>query len=513
LNLRDVKIGARLGLGFGAILLAASAMLVGTVVSTGASRSALLQTLQNAAGQEDLAVAMRQQLLASAVSVRSMGLQTTMDGVQRDEAEAKKQRAGYLATRAKLEATGLDTAERAMFTRLAGIDRQMDAHFKEAVDLAAQFNTEQAGAVILTKIDPLLQQASQELAQFIALQKAHTVAATEQANSRHTTTVGVIAGAGALVLALAALVAWRLTSSITGPLRTAVDAATRVAGGDLASDIPLSGRDEAAQLLGALREMRGSLARMVGEVRVGAEAIDGASNEIAMGNADLSSRTESQASALQQTASSVEHLTVTVQRNAESASHALQLSRAAADQAERGHTVVDQVISTMGAINEHSRKIGDITSVINSIAFQTNILALNAAVEAARAGEQGRGFAVVASEVRTLSQRTTQAAKEIEGLIRAAAERTESGSLLVNQAGGTMAEVRQSVRQVADLVHEISEASREQTGGIREVNQAITDIDRATQQNAALVEQAAAAAESMRDQTRRLNTLVSAFSV
>jgi len=513
LNLRDVKIGTRLGLGFGALLLAAGGMLAGALVASGASRSALLTTLQTTASQNDLAASMRQQLLASAVSVRSMGLQTTMDGVQRDEAEAKKQRAGYLAALAKLESTGLDPGERETFTRLAAIDRQMDQHFKEAVDLAAQFNTEQAGAVILGKIDPLLHQADDALAKFIALQVSHTAEATAQANASHATTVQVIAAAGALVLALAALVAWRLTASITGPLHAAVDAATRVAAGDLASDIAVSGRDEAAQLLAALREMRGSLARMVGEVRVGAEAIDGASGEIAQGNADLSARTESQASALQQTATSVGHLTDTVQRNADSAAHALQLSRTAADQADRGHAVVGEVIGTMGTINEHSRKISDITAVINSIAFQTNILALNAAVEAARAGEQGRGFAVVASEVRTLSQRTTQAAKEIEGLIRAAAERTAAGSALVNQAGDTMAAMRQSVRQVADLVHEISEASREQTGGIQEVNLAIADIDRSTQQNAALVEQAAAAAESMRDQTRRLNTLVSAFSV
>ncbi len=513
MNLRDLKIGTRLGLGFGVILLSASVLLVGAMLSNAAGRSALLQTLQAAAAQEDQAVAMRQYLLGSAVAVRSMGLQTAVEGVQRDEAEAKKQRASYLAARAALEAAGLDAQEKEIFTRLADIDRQMDAHFKNAVDLAAQFNAEQAAAVILSKIDPLSQQALQALAQFIALQKTHTAAATVLANARSATVVNTIAGAGLLLLGLAGWLAWRMTVSITRPLHTAVEASARVARGDLVSEIALSGHDEATQLLAGLRDMRDSLARMVSEVRQGSEAIDCASGEIAQGNADLASRTESQASALQQTAASCEHLTGTVKQNAESAAHALQLSTGAAEQVDRGHAVVGQVISTMGTINAHSRKITDITTVINSIAFQTNILALNAAVEAARAGEQGRGFAVVASEVRILSQRTTAAAKEIEGLIRAAADATQSGSVLVNQAGSTMDEVRQSVRQVTVLVNEISAASREQTGGIDEVNRAIADIDRSTQQNAALVEQAAAASESMRDQTRRLNALVSAFEV
>ena len=513
MNLRDLKIGTRLGLGFGLILLSTSALMAGALVSGSASRATLIETLQQAKQREALAVAMQQSLLNGAVAVRSMGLQTTTDGVQKDEAQAKKQIATYLATRAKLEALGLGDNERDEFTKLAAIDKQLDAQFKEAVDLAAQFNTEQAAAVILKKIDPLQQQATQSLERFIALQAAHTDEATNAANSANRRMVASIAAAGLGLLVLAALTAWRITASITGPLKQAVAASACVARGDLVSDIAVTGQDESAQLLAGLRDMRSSLAGMVAQVRQGAEAIDGASDEIAQGNADLSSRTETQASALQQTSASIEQLTGTVQHSAERAAQALQLSQAAAGQADSGHAVVAQVIHTMGAINAHSRKIGEITSVINSIAFQTNILALNAAVEAARAGEQGRGFAVVASEVRTLSQRTTQAAREIEGLIREAAEQTESGSTLVNQAGSTMAEVRQSVRQVADLINEISAASREQTGGMQTVNQAISDIDRSTQQNAALVEQAAAAAESMREQTRRLTGLVSAFNV
>ncbi|GAB4557297.1 MAG: hypothetical protein Tsb007_16630 [Rhizobacter sp.] len=513
MNLRDLNIGARLGAGFVLILLSASALLVGTMAGSAASRTALLQTLDLAAAQEQEAVSMRHALLSSAVSVRNMGLQTKVELVQKDEAEAKKERARYLAAKARLEATNLGTEERALFARLAEIDRQMELHFKEAVDLAAQFNTEQAGAIITGKIDPLLTKASQELAAFIDMQKSHTAAAVKQANADSRTLQWITAGTGALVLLLVGLMAWRLTISITRPLQTAVEATARVARGDLVSDIPVHGRDEAARLLGGLREMRDSLGRMVSEVRSGAEAINGGASEIAQGNADLSSRTESQASALEETASSVEHLTTTVKQNAQSAVHAQTLSEDAATQANRGHAVVSEVISTMNAINDSSRKIGDITSVINSIAFQTNILALNAAVEAARAGEHGRGFAVVAAEVRTLSQRTTQAAKEIEQLIRSAVERTQNGSALVDEAGRTMNGVMQSVRKVADIIGEISAASREQTAGIEEVNLAITDIDHTTQQNAALVEQAAAAAESMRQQTHRLTTLVSAFQV
>jgi methyl-accepting chemotaxis protein len=513
MDLRDLNIGTRLGAGFGLILLSASALLVGTMASNASSRSGLQQTLEQASQREQEAVSMRHALLSSAVAVRNMGLQTKVEDVQKDEAAAKKERADYMAAKARLEATDLGTDERALFARLVDIDRQTEAHFKEAVDLLGSFNTEQAAAVITGKIDPLLTKSMQELATFIALQKAHTAQATEKANAASRATQWATAGIGLLVLLAVAAMAWRLTASITRPLKTALDATSRVARGDLASHIEVQGKDEAARLLAGLRDMRDSLARMVSEVRVGTEAINGASSEIAQGNSDLSSRTESQASALQQTASSVEHLTTTVKQNANSAEQAQTLSEDAAKQASRGHAVVGEVISTMSAINDSSRKIGEITSVINGIAFQTNILALNAAVEAARAGEHGRGFAVVASEVRTLSQRTTQAAKEIEVLIRSAVERTQNGSTLVDQAGRTMNDVMQSVRKVADIIGEISSASREQTAGIEEVNLAITDIDRTTQQNAALVEEAAAAAESMREQTHRLTTLVSAFQV
>jgi methyl-accepting chemotaxis protein len=513
MNLRDMKIGLRLGLGFGVILLAAALMLMGALVSNSINRTALLDTLQKAAAQQDLAEGMRQALLSSAVSVRNMGLQTKVEEVQKDEAEAKKQRGLYIAAKGKLEAVGLEPQEREMFARLADIDTKTDAFFKEAVDLAAQFNTEQAAAMITGKIDPLSVQASGELAAFIALQKQHTETATQQANRSNQQAVGVITVAGVLVLLVAGFMAWRLTLSITQPLQTALNATVRVADGDLVSSIEVTGRDEAGQLLTGLTHMRDKLAELVSQVRVGAENISTGANEIAAGNSDLSQRTETQASNLQQTAASMEELSSTVKNNAETARQANQMAASASSAAANGGVVVGQVVSTMEGISTASRKIADIIGVIDGIAFQTNILALNAAVEAARAGEQGRGFAVVASEVRSLAGRSAEAAKEIKSLIGASVEKIETGSRLVGAAGESMNDIVGQVKRVADLIGEISASATEQTSGIEQVNQAIVQLDNVTQQNAALVEEAAAAADSLNQQAERMVGVVSNFKL
>ncbi|MBB5608789.1 MULTISPECIES: methyl-accepting chemotaxis protein [unclassified Janthinobacterium] len=310
-----------------------------------------------------------------------------------------------------------------------------------------------------------------------------------------------------------ALFVWRITVSITTPMRNAVRLAQAVADGDLTSKIDCSTRDETGQLLRALMQMNDSLVHTVGQVRSGTETIATASAEIAAGNLDLSSRTEQQAASLEETASSMEQLTSAVQQNAEHARQANQLVVAASDFALKGGQVVSQVVGTMSSIRESSGKIADIIGVIDGIAFQTNILALNAAVEAARAGEQGRGFAVVATEVRNLAQRSATAAREIKELIGRSVDTVEAGGKLVDEAGQTMDGIVGAVGQVAAIMSEIAAASAEQSTGIAQVNQAITQMDAVTQQNAALVEQAAAATQSMREQADLLAQVVRAFKL
>jgi methyl-accepting chemotaxis protein len=344
-------------------------------------------------------------------------------------------------------------------------------------------------------------------------QKKQADALAAQSSRQFQTSRAWLIGLGALALAVGALLAWLLTRSIVVPLRHAVDLATRVAQGDLRSAAASNRNDEIGQLLAALGEMTQGLARTVAKVRGGAETIDTASHEIAVGNLDLSSRTEQQASSLEETASSMEELTSTVKQNGDNARQANGLAQSASDVAVKGGAVVSQVVATMGSINESARKIVDIIGVIDGIAFQTNILALNAAVEAARAGEQGRGFAVVASEVRNLAQRSAAAAKEIKTLIGDSVDKVDAGSKLVNQAGTTMDEIVASVKRVTDIMGEITAASREQEAGIGQINQAISEMDTVTQQNAALVEEAAAAAESLQDQARNLAQVVSVFKL
>ena len=322
-----------------------------------------------------------------------------------------------------------------------------------------------------------------------------------------------LAGLGLLALLLGAGLAGWLARSITVPLGQALAQAHAVAAGDLTQRVPVQGGDEVAALLHALQAMQDRLSTLVSQVRSGVDSVGTASQEIARGNADLSQRTEQTACSLQQTAISMAQLTGTVRQTADSARTANELASSASTVAQRGGAVVAQVVITMDDINASSKKIADIISTIDGIAFQTNILALNAAVEAARAGEQGRGFAVVASEVRSLAQRSAEAAREIKRLIGASVEKVESGSRLVADAGSTMTEIVASVQRVSDIIGEISAAAAEQSSGIGQVNGAVAQLDQATQQNAALVEESAAAAESLQAQSRQLASVVSAFRV
>ncbi|KQW96681.1 chemotaxis protein [Massilia sp. Root418] len=349
---------------------------------------------------------------------------------------------------------------------------------------------------------------------FIGEQSQRLAAGLEQDNqaAHRSASISLLVMLLATLALGSVLVTW-LIRGITRPLSQAIGIAKTVAAGDLRCSVDVTRQDEIGELLAALKQMSGNLAAIVGRVRAGTDTIATASAEIATGNMDLSSRTEQQASSLEETAASMVELTSTVRQNNEHADQARQLAHTASEVAVRGGATVSEVVATMGAINESSRKIVDIIGVIDGIAFQTNILALNAAVEAARAGEQGRGFAVVASEVRNLAQRSAAAAREIKELIGTSVERVEAGSKLVGQAGVTMSEVVASVDRVNGIIGEIALASGEQRDGIEQISIAISQMDSVTQQNAALVEEAAAAADSLQQQAQSLTEAVSIFKL
>ncbi|GAB4569200.1 MAG: MCP four helix bundle domain-containing protein [Rhizobacter sp.] len=377
---------------------------------------------------------------------------------------------------------------------------------------AQSFDTARAAVTLVTRAEGDYIGA---LASIEALAKDIDTAATAGQQRLHqvgNTVTVLLFGAIAIMLVVITPLTLVNMHSICKPLSEAQHLAQAIAQGDLTERaINTTGKDEAAGLLRTLSQMRTSLSALVGQVRVGADSINTASTEIASGNQDLSGRTEQTASNLQQAASSMTQLTGTVQQSAASARQANQLASSAAEVAARGGSVVAQVVTTMDEINASSKKISDIIGVIDGIAFQTNILALNAAVEAARAGEQGRGFAVVASEVRSLAGRSAEAAREIKGLIGASVERVEAGSRLVADAGATMTEIVGSVGRVSDIINEITAAAAQQSDGISQVNVAVSQLDQMTQQNAALVEQSAAAAESLKQQAGSLSKVVSAF--
>src|SRR5450830_1389680 len=370
-------------------------------------------------------------------------------------------------------------------------------------------------ALTLTKGDSLkaYRAIDTEFSELRKLSAAGTVAANQHADDIYVASHRWIMILLAIGMALGIALSISIARVVAQPLQQALAIARKVAEQDLTVKATVTSKDETGLLMQALNDMTDSLGSIVGDVRNSIVVINVASGEIASGNADLSNRTESQASSLEETASAMEELTSTVRQNADNARQANQLVVSASGVAVKGGAVVGQVVATMGSIKESSRKIVDIIGVIDGIAFQTNILALNAAVEAARAGEQGRGFAVVATEVRNLAQRSAAAAKEIKGLITDSVEKVDSGSRLVEHAGKTMSEVVESVRRVTDIVGEISSASREQSDGIGQVNNAITQMDEVTQQNAALVEEAAAAAQSLQTQAVTLADAVSIFRI
>ncbi|MGJ7564727.1 methyl-accepting chemotaxis protein [Variovorax sp. GB1R11] len=513
MSLKNLKIGTRLGLGFAAMLL-----LMAVIAGTGFLRLASVgqstdEMIAHALVKERLANQWANLLGPTVVRSYAM-VKSTDPTVVAYFAKARTESSNRInPVQKELEGLLTSPEEKKLYAGVADA-RAVVLEISDRLNklkLAGQ--SDEATALADNQFASGLAVYEDSVAKLAAYQRDRIDVLSKGILADHESGQTLLLALSAIALVLGALFAWRLTLGIVRPLGHAVTVAETVAAGDLSADIVVESRDEAGQLMHALREMNASLAKVVGEVRSGTETIATASGQIASGNQDLSSRTEEQASSLEETAASMEELTSTVKQNADNARQANQLAVSASEVAVRGGNVVGQVVDTMGSINASSKKIVDIIGVIDGIAFQTNILALNAAVEAARAGEQGRGFAVVASEVRSLAQRSAAAAKEIKTLIGDSVEKVEEGSKQVEEAGRTMEEIVGSVKRVTDIMGEITAASQEQTSGIEQINQAISQMDQVTQQNAALVEEASAAAQSLQEQAGSLVQAVSIFKL
>jgi len=513
MKMNNMKIGTRMWLGVGLLILSITAL-----IGYANWRTAVVQaqsTVRIAAIDDKLRIAIEWAALTENNRTRTYATMIS------NEASVETALAPAMADTTKtisglqerLTAMTLTEADQRALEKIAAAREGMLAARKQAQALKASAQTEDALRSIAQTYVPAADAYAQTQRAFVALQEAAKQDVAAAAGAQRKTTVGVASLVALVVLASVAFGAHVTIRSIREPLDEAVALAARIAAGDLSSRVTVTRRDEFGALMKSLQAMNDSLHGMVKQVRASTDNIGTASAQIAGGTQDLSGRTELQASNLQQTASSMEELSVTVKHSADSARQADQLAASAAQVAARGGTVVSQVVSTMDEISASSTKIADIIGVIDGIAFQTNILALNAAVEAARAGEQGRGFAVVATEVRSLAQRSASAAREIKQLIGASVERVEAGSRLVADAGQTMHEIVGSVQRVSDIIGEITASAAEQSDGIGQINSAVAQLDQATQQNAALVEESTAAAQSLKEQAVTLASVMRNFKV
>ncbi len=514
MKFNQLKIGTRLGIG-----IALAAILLAINVWIGISGMASIKNQLDLANDDRVPkaaaiAAVKENLLLQAVTVRNLVLLTDAGMMKGENDFLQKSYADLDKSLKFLETTLISPASKekfaAMKATIASVRVPLD---QVAAKGLANTDSEGATKLLLETVKPGQVKASAEATELANILVSNGAAAQEQANKDYQSSVQLLIIVGVLAVVLLIVLGYLLVKAITGPVNVAVAVSQAVAEGDLTTRFEAEGNSETAMLLKALKAMQNSLVSVVSNVRTNADGVATASSEISQGNNDLSARTEQQASALEETAASMEQLSSTVKQNSDNARQANQLAQSASTVAVQGGDVVGQVVETMKGINDSSKKIADIISVIDGIAFQTNILALNAAVEAARAGEQGRGFAVVASEVRSLAGRSAEAAKEIKALISASVERVEQGTALVDQAGVTMQEVVTSIRRVTDIMGEISAASVEQSQGVSQVGEAVTQMDQATQQNAALVEQSAAAANSLKGQAQQLVAAVAVFKL
>jgi len=511
--MNNLKIGTRLGFGFSLILLMLTAMTIIGILRL-SSASSMTDEMINVKIRDERLIAEWGKII-EVNAARTTGAWMVADPADQKKLEGMMAESSGRATQIQDQIGGaIDDEELKPLFKKVLETRKAYTDFRKAVFAAKNAGDLEKGKSLyegdMTQSRILYLDALKKFSdkQAALLDRAALEIQQQYASGRTLLTI-----LGLAAIAMGVIAAWWITRTITTPINEAVKVAETVSSGDLTSDIQVNSADETGQLMNALKTMNANLVNIVGQVRNGTDLMATASTEIAAGNQDLSSRTEQQASSLQETASSMEELTSTVRFNAENAREANKLAATASEIASRGGAVVGEVVSTMGSINDSSRKIVDIISVIDSIAFQTNILALNAAVEAARAGEQGRGFAVVASEVRNLAQRSAAAAKDIKGLIDDSVQKVALGSDLVDKAGQTMSEIVTSISRVTQIMSQISHASEEQSLGIAQVNDAITQMDQVTQQNAALVEEAAAAAESMQEQSAKLAEVVGVFKL
>jgi len=514
MKINDLKIGVRLGGAFAAVL-ALMVLMLGVAFWQLERIADAKQTMAQTSYRAKLAKEWSQGTVTNSVS--TVAKYKSVDPVDEKYHDAQMKvisdRAGKLQK--ELESLVQSAQGKALLAEIATERAKYSAMRNEGFKMKGALGADSAEvkAFFEAKVIPEMRIYVATIEKLAAFQEQLFTDADTSIDAIVVSATRILIGLGIAALAIGAACGWLLTRSITRPLANAVNLARQVASGDLTADIRAESRDEVGDLVLALKTMNDNLLKTVTEVRAGTETIVTASQQIASGNLDLSSRTEQQASSLEETASSMEELTSTVRQNADNARQANVLAKNASQIAAHGGEVVSQVVATMASINASSKKIGDIIAVIDGIAFQTNILALNAAVEAARAGEQGRGFAVVASEVRNLAQRSAAAAKEIRGLISDSVTKVEAGGRLVDEAGVTMQEIVQGIGRVTDIMADITSASAEQSTGIEQVNEAITQMDGVTQQNAALVEEAAAAAASLQEQATTLAQLVSVFNV